>query len=93
MNEEEIRYQRAKKRVDELRGFYIHLGVYLLVNLLLFLINMLSSPDDLWFYWVLLGWGVAIVAHAFSVFGFGRLFGADWEEKKIREIMENEEEN
>ena len=88
MNAEETKYQRAKKRVEAIRGFYIHLGVYIVVNLLLFLINMTASPDSLWFFWPLLGWGIAIVAHAFSVFGFGRLFGADWEEKKIREVME-----
>jgi hypothetical protein len=91
VSEEELKYQRAQKRVEAIKGFYIHLGVYLLVNLLLFLINILTSQDDLWFYWVLLGWGIAVVAHAFSVFGFGRLLGSDWEEKKIREIMEEEE--
>ena len=93
MNQEELRYQRAQKRVEALRGFYIHLGVYLLVNACLFLLNMITSPDDLWFYWVLLGWGIGVVAHAFSVFGLDRLFGADWEEKKIREIMEQEEQD
>jgi hypothetical protein len=87
MNEEGIKYQRAKKRVEALRGFYTHLGVYVLVNIVLFLINIVTSPDSLWFFWPLLGWGIAIVVHAFSVFGSGRLFGADWEEKKIREIM------
>ena len=40
MNGQEIKYQRAKKRVEALRGFYIHLGVYIVVNLLLFLINI-----------------------------------------------------
>jgi hypothetical protein len=90
MNAEEIKFQRAQKRVEALRGFYIHLGVYLLVNLLLFLLNIIVMPDDLWFYWVILGWGIAIVAHAFSVFGAERVFGADWEERKIREIMEEE---
>jgi Na+/melibiose symporter-like transporter len=88
MNAEETKYQRARKRVEAIKGFYIHLGVYLVVNLFLFLLNIITSPDQLWFYWVLLGWGIGIVAHAFFVFGFGRLFGADWEEKKIREIME-----
>jgi hypothetical protein len=90
MNEEEIKYQRAKKRVEALRGFYVHLGVYVLVNLFLFLLNIITSPDNLWFYWPLLGWGIAIVVQAFSVFGPGRLFGAEWEEKKIQEIIEKE---
>jgi hypothetical protein len=88
VNEREVKYQRAKERVKALRGFYVHLGVYVLVNLLLFLINITTAPTSLWFYWPLLGWSIAIVVHAFSVFGFVRLFGADWEERKIAQFME-----
>ncbi len=90
MNEEDIKYQRARKRIKKLKGFYIHLGVYVLVNLFLFLINIITSPSRLWFYGPLLGWGIAIIVHAFYVFGFDHLFDAGWEEKKIREIMEKE---
>ena len=90
MNKEDIKYQRARKRVAALKGFYVHLGVYVFVNLLLLLINIIASPDSLWFYWPLLGWGIGIVWHAFHVFGSGRWIGADWEEKKIREIMERD---
>jgi hypothetical protein len=92
MNEEEIKYRRAKKRVEALRGFYVHLAVYVVVNLFLFLLNIIVSPATLWFFWPLLGWGIAIGLHAFSVFGPGRKLGADWEEKKIEEIMEKEKE-
>jgi hypothetical protein len=90
MNEQEIKYQKAKKRVKELRGFYGHLSVYVVVNLGLFLINITTSPERLWFIWPLMGWGIGFVFHALSVFGFLPRFGADWEERKIREIMENE---
>ena len=90
MNTED-KYQKARRRVEEIRGFYIHLVVYVLVNAFLFLLNITMSPDVLWFYWPLLGWGIAIVVHAISVFGgFDRPFGADWEAKKVREIMEKE---
>ena len=34
MNTKESKYQIAKQRVAALRGFYIHLGVFTLVNLL-----------------------------------------------------------
>ena len=88
MNSEDRNYQKAKKRVKEIRGFYTHLVTYVLINTLLFLINITTSPDILWFYWPLLGWGIGIVMHAFYVFGFGRWFGPDWEEKKIKEIMD-----
>ena len=47
-----------------------------------------TSPDILWFYWPLFGWGIGMATHAVRVFGFGRWFGPDWEEKKIKEIME-----
>ena len=88
MSEQETRYQSAKKRVEALRGFYVHLTVYVFVNLFLFLLNMLVSPDSLWFYWPLMGWGIAIALHALSVFGSGSRLGADWEEEKIDELME-----
>lgn len=87
MNTKEIKYQRARARVEALRSFYIHLSVYVIVNLFLFLLNISTSPDTLWFYWPLLGWGVGFVLHAVSVFGPGPLSSTDWEEKKIREIM------
>ena len=88
MNTQEMKYQKAKKRVEEIKGFYIHLIVYVLVNLLLFTINMVTSPRGLWFIWPLMGWGIAIVLHAVSVF-FGTL-GTGWEEKKIAELMNKE---
>ena len=88
MNTDNGKYQKAKKRVKEMRGFYTHLGVYVLVNLLLFLINTTTSPGVLWFYWPLFGWGIGIVMHAVRVFALGRWFGPDWEEKKIQEIMD-----
>lgn len=88
--DEDERYQRAKKRVEELKSFYIHFFVYIVVNLGLFCINMLTSPGVLWFYWPLFGWGIGIIVHALVVFGFGGLFGKEWEERKIEEIIEKE---
>ena len=90
MNTEETRYQKAKERVEAIKGLYIHLTVYVVVNLILFSINMIVSPDDLWFFWPLMGWGVGLFIHTLTVFGFGRWFSADWEERKIKELMENE---
>ena len=84
----EGKYQKAKKRVQEIRLFYTHLGVYLLINAMLFLIDITTSPDMLWFYWPLFGWGLGLVVHALRVFG-GTL-GSNWEEKKIAELMSKE---
>jgi hypothetical protein len=90
MSEQETRYQNAKKRVEALKGFYTHLTVYVLVNLLLFAINVVTSPDNLWFYWPLLGWGIAVALQAVRVFGKGGRFGAEWEKRKTNKLMEQE---
>jgi hypothetical protein len=88
--DDDARYARAKKRVKEIKDFYQHLTTYLVINALLFVINMLTSPGYLWFYWPLFGWGIAVAIHAMSVFGTGRLWGKEWEDRKIREIMEKD---
>ena len=87
MNEDE-RYYEARKRVQELKGFYIHVIIYVLVNLVLFLVNILRSPGELWFFWSLIGWGVGLLAHAIGVFGVGWVFGRAWEQRKVAEIAE-----
>ena len=82
------RYLRARKRVEELKGFYTHLAVYIIVNTGLFLINYLTS-DTWWFYWPMIGWGIGLAAHAVSIFTEGR-FGRQWEERKLREYMDDD---
>jgi len=89
--DEDKRYKKARKRVEELKGFYIHLFIYILVNLGMFIVNIVTTPGELWFYWPLFGWGIGILAHAMSVFGIRGLFGKEWEERKIKQIMEKEE--
>ena len=67
-------YRRAKKKLEAKRGFYMHLFVYIGVNILLVIINLLTSPQYIWFIWPLLGWGIGVFFHALGVFVFpGRL--------------------
>ncbi len=89
--DEQERYARARRRIEEIRGFYEHLVIYIAVNLILFGINMLFSPDSFWFFWVTLFWGIGLVIHGFGVYVEGRIFGREWEGRKIREYMEREE--
>lgn len=81
-------YDRAQARVRALRGFYIHAITYVLVNLMLVAINLIFSPDDLWFYWVTAGWGIALAIHAWTVFSSTRPFGPEWEDRKIQEELD-----
>jgi uncharacterized RDD family membrane protein YckC len=48
--------------------FLIHLAVYTGVNLLLFIINMLTNPGTIWFVWPLVGWGIGILGHGILVY-------------------------
>lgn len=93
MEEDQQRYQRARARVQAIKGFYIHATVFVLVNIALFVLNVLVG-GAWWFYWPLLGWGIGLVAHAVGVFGFGGggPWGRDWEQRKIREVMDKERE-
>lgn len=50
------------------RQFYEHLGIYFIVNAILCAVDILTGTDNLWFYWVLGGWGIGIVAHGMSAF-------------------------
>lgn len=49
---EQTRYEEAKKRVEAIRGFYLHLVSYLVVNAALVIINLLTDPEYLWFVWL-----------------------------------------
>ena len=90
MNDE--RYEKAKERVKELKGFYSNLVSYITINVILIIINLVTSPESLWFYWVTIFWGIGILIHASKIFIIkGKFLGEDWEEKKIKEIMEKEE--
>lgn len=51
---------------SEKRSFVIHLASYVLVNAMLTIVDLTSSPGTVWFHWPLLGWGIGLVAHFVS---------------------------
>ena len=91
--QEEERYFKARKRVEEIKGFYGNLIAYIVVNIGLMVLNLLTSPGYLWFFWPMLGWGIGVLFHGMKVFDFMPFFGKDWEEKKIKEFMDKEEQS
>ena len=50
------------------RAFFGHLVSYLSVNAGLIVLNLLTSPHHLWFYWAFFGWGIGLLSHACVVF-------------------------
>jgi hypothetical protein len=85
MDQDQKRIQ-VQQTVAKLKGFYGHVSVYLVVMTLLFIINYITA-GVWWFYWPLLGWGIGVALHALGVFGLDRVWGAEWEQRKIEELM------
>ncbi|MGQ7944796.1 histidine kinase [Flavobacterium sp. WC2509] len=85
-SDENKSYLRAKKRVEELKGFYGNAISYCCVIPILIFVNLKFSPGFQWFWFSAGGWGIGVVMHAFKVFGYS----SGWEERKIREILEKE---
>jgi hypothetical protein len=83
-------YQEAKKRVEAKIGFFVHLAVYVGVNILLILINLITSPQYLWFKWPLIGWSIGVFFHGLSVFVFSSRGLSAVKERMIEEEMKKE---
>lgn len=92
-NDEKNMYLKAQKRVEDIKGFYGHLSSFVIVNIGLAILNLISSPSHLWFFYPLIGWGIGLVAHGMTVFNYMPFLNSDWEEKKIQEIMRKEKNN
>jgi uncharacterized membrane protein len=70
---------RAKEQYSqELRSFIVHLILYLLVNFGLFTYLYSNNSDMTLFYWVAIGWGVGLGAHAMAVFGVMNYLHKEW---------------
>ncbi len=90
------RYELALKQVKRIKGFYVHLIVYIFVNAIIISSNYYgnSNEDTISWSWqtfsTALFWGIGLLAHGLSVFGRNIFFGQNWEERKIQEFMEKE---
>ena len=85
-SEESVAYQKAAKRVQELKGFYSNLTSYCLIIPFLVFVNLYTNPKYLWFIYPMLGWGFGLCIHALQVFGIGK----NWEEKQIQKILDKQ---
>ncbi|WP_250434368.1 2TM domain-containing protein [Hanstruepera flava] len=92
---------KAEKRVKEIKGFYVHVFIYLVTNLVWIMIllyyNQMSSYTQYGFWGMGYGqvamavfWGVGILSHWFLVFGKNISFSKKWENRKIKELLDKE---
>jgi 2TM domain len=87
----DAKLERAKRQVAAIKGFYIHFFVFVVVMGGLFLLNLALkywADSPWWVQWPFFAWGIGLGAHALAVFGHVSKRVADWEERKIRQLME-----
>jgi sensor histidine kinase YesM len=89
-NIESSRYIRAVEQVEEIKAFYSGLIAYCIVIPILIYINLEYVPQFHWFWFPMLGWGIGMTFQGFKAFGYNRILGKNWEERKIKEFMEND---
>lgn len=87
-------YNKAKRQVKKLKDFYVHLAVYLVINAFILIVHYqgLHQGESLFTFNRLstaFFWGIGLVAHAASVFIPNIIFGRNWEERKIKKLMDN----
>jgi hypothetical protein len=88
----ESKYLKARERVEELKKFYGNLASYVIVISGLAFINYWTNEwTYMWFLWAAFGWGIGLFFHAMNAFNLNPFFGKTWEQRKIREFMEDEE--
>ena len=79
---EALRWVRRK------RILYTIVGIYAVLSLMWFAIDMADGPDSLWFYWPMLGSGIAVAVTAVVLFGAGGLFGVGWERRQVERYLQ-----
>ncbi|WP_339660215.1 2TM domain-containing protein [uncultured Polaribacter sp.] len=89
-NLENSKYVKAVERVEKLKEFYQNLASYCLVIPFLIFINLRFSPGFHWFWFPIFGWGIGLTFHFLEVNNYNIFLGSNWEERKIKEMMDKE---
>ena len=76
MNEQQI-----LEKAENIVSFKSHLLVYILVNVFLFGVDIYDNGHVNWAIFSLLGWGIGLVSHYFSV--FNPFFSVEKEVEKL----------
>ncbi len=85
---ENSKYVRAVERVEKLKEFYQNIASYVIVIPFLIFINLQFSPQFHWFWFPVFGWGFGVVMHGLDAYNYNIFLGKNWEEKKIKELMD-----
>ena len=74
----------ARKAARSKIAFYKHAGAWVIVSAFMFLLDLFTGPGW-WFFWPVLGWGVAVAFHASSVY-IGAGFQQRLEDREVERM-------
>ena len=85
-----------RRRVHRLAEFYRHAAMFVTIMILLWIVNAVQIHNSeralrwfsWWALWPTLGWGIGVLSHGLTVTPFWSFFSEDWEERKVKEIMQ-----
>ena len=77
----------ARRHVRRKRIFYSILGIWVALSLMWFFIDLADDSSSYWFYWPMLGTGIAVAITGIVLLGIGGLFGQDWERREIDKYL------
>ncbi|WP_158838454.1 2TM domain-containing protein [Polaribacter sp. L3A8] len=87
---ENSKYVKAVERVEKLKEFYQNLASYCIVIPFLIFINLRFSSGFHWFWFPIFGWGMGLAFHFLEVNNYNIFLGSNWEDRKIKEMMDKE---
>lgn len=87
---EDKRYQKAKEKVENIKGFYGNLIAYCVVIPCLAFLNYKTTSFP-WIIFPVVGWGFGLLTHGLEAFGYHPIWGKRWEEKKLRQLMDKDD--
>lgn len=79
--------QDVMERVKELKGFYNHGLQFAITMAILFIFNIIITPDFIWAWFAAIGWGIGLMSHGLSVFEWSPFFGPKWEKNQIEKRL------
>lgn len=79
--------EEARRHVRRKRIFYAVLGIWIALCVMWFVIDMADDSSSIWFYWPVLGTGIAVAITGVVLLGIGGLFGAAWERREVDKYL------
>jgi hypothetical protein len=100
MSNKNLKLEKAKARVAQLRGFYIHATVYIIINTFLIIIKLMNNYEngesfsqaffDVSTFITPFFWGIGLLVHGLKISRVNLFFSKDWEARQIKKYMDQD---